>query len=487
MILSKQQVIATTLLVLSVSITQPGNAYAVAPAIHVSHLNIVRNADGQLTACTTTTDPCPDENLALFIGNNVNVTMTNKEQLQIEIRNPNFVLFTYETGKLEEQKTDTAKALDDFFNKLKPLVPKKAEGQPFAGEQLHPMLSVDDVDVYMLEKAVQKISETKESLEAAIAQLTRNDATGLQETTKENKKDIATAVKILNKVAELKQKIILFQKIKISVQNSDSCLGKKSEKDTGKADTTDTYSHIDGQLEYCGQEIKNQSATLATALTYLESVTQLLSTLDALADAINKSTKPHQITATTISYSSRNDQIQHFTIGRNSAFDEFIDKEASNYRDKAVTGEFTITIKPRQNLLAYPAAGVFYSFVRNPTFTATKNAAGQMVITQQTNDMNAISGGLAMNFSTATYDGEYFRPHIQVGLIPDTDKFAFMLGVGIDIPTTVSSLDFGVIYQKVRELTNGLALGQQVTSSSDIATTNAWKAGPYIGINVKFE
>jgi hypothetical protein len=491
MILNKQRIFSTSLICFAFAgVALSNKSFAIEPSTITSDLSIIQTGNGKLTACTTSPSRpalkeaiCPEKMQAAFKGNDVAIKIFSNEQLNIHLANPNLVLFSYDVGKLEQQQTATAKELDSFLkavNNIKFVQPAPAKGALALTKECDATLIVDEIDVLDLVTKLVKMQKVLEELRNASDDLYKGNTAEAVKKAKDQKKSIKEAVDILDKVQVLKQKLFLFEKLQVKSIHTD---GTKTT-DVQAANISQISTALGNNV--CKKDLINQGIeNLKEVVIYLDGMIQSAAAFGSLEKAIEDSENARPLLTSTISYSAENNQIQHFTISKNTAFDRLISEDAIKYRDNSTVGEFTVTVQPDQYLRAYPAVGMFYSFVRNPTFTATKNTLGQMVITQQTNDVNGVAVGLAMNFSTSSFDGEYFRPHLQLGVVPD--KLAVLLGLGIDVPTTTASFDLGVIYQKVNELTNGQTLGQQVTSSSDITTANAWKAGLYISINYQLK
>jgi hypothetical protein len=150
-----------------------------------------------------------------------------------------------------------------------------------------------------------------------------------------------------------------------------------------------------------------------------------------------------------------------------------------------MAGDRSVLIEPDDRYSVSVAPGIFYSFVKAPKFAASQKG-GQLVISQTTNDDNAISGMVALNVTLKELAGHSFTPVIQFGAAPDKDKLAFVLGAGFTSTTNIS-LTMGIVYQKTNQLQSGLSVGQVISSPNDLVTETRFKTGFYISSSYEFK
>jgi hypothetical protein len=150
------------------------------------------------------------------------------------------------------------------------------------------------------------------------------------------------------------------------------------------------------------------------------------------------------------------------------------------------TGTFIFHVDSYQFWHPSISAAAIYSFVRNPTYSVQSNSSNQLAIGQNTNDYNKLSGAVALNLTPDWWNDDLLKPHLQIGLIPDSDKLAFLAGMGVTAGSYVE-FNFGAIYQKTSALAAGLSIGQVVQSTGALKTQTEYKAGLYIGVGVKLK
>ena len=150
------------------------------------------------------------------------------------------------------------------------------------------------------------------------------------------------------------------------------------------------------------------------------------------------------------------------------------------------TGKYMMTVAPHQSWHVAISAAVIYSFVKNPQYSVQSNTSGTLVINQTSNDFNKASGAVSLNLIPDKWYGEYIEPHIQVGMVPDSSKPGFLLGLGFTAGTTLD-FNMGAIYQKATVLGSGLTEGQTVTTTQALKTDTQYRSGLYIGVGVKLK
>jgi len=199
-------------------------------------------------------------------------------------------------------------------------------------------------------------------------------------------------------------------------------------------------------------------------------------------------------------FESGSDNTVTISVAANTAFKSLLTGVSSDIGKH--TGEYKILLKTRELIDLAISAAVIYSFVKNPSYSA-QTAGGGLKVAQTTNDYNKVSGALAFNMTPAAWSDYFVRPHIQIGMVPDSGKTAALLGLGFSagLPTFKSSGDsskqksspsqldfnFGAIYQKATQLGAGLSVGQALATSQDLKTETAYKVGFYLGIGYSFK
>ncbi|MGA2779360.1 MAG: hypothetical protein ABSF94_17530 [Steroidobacteraceae bacterium] len=196
-------------------------------------------------------------------------------------------------------------------------------------------------------------------------------------------------------------------------------------------------------------------------------------------------------------FASGLDNTVTINVAENKSLQPLLTSVSSDISSHA--GDYKIDLKTKELIDFSVSAAAIYSFVKNPSYSA-QTANAKLTIMETNTDYNKLSGAVALNMTPDKWDSYYVRPHLQVGLVPDSSKTAVFLGLGFSAgspgskssstsgsskqSSSSSQLDFniGAIYQKTTELGAGLAVGQTVATTQDLKTDTAYKVGLYLGI-----
>ena len=139
-------------------------------------------------------------------------------------------------------------------------------------------------------------------------------------------------------------------------------------------------------------------------------------------------------------------------------------------------------------------AGVIHSFVDNPKFEVKEDDNGNRSISKSSNAYNALNGAVMLNIIPEHYFESSFEPYIQLGASTNTDNVGILLGIGLSILTFTDdgktqrslNLSAGGILQEVEKLEDGLSVGDNLTTDSELKTKKDFKKGLYIMLGINF-
>lgn len=432
----------------------------------------------------------------------VSFTLPTKSSVTIKIAHPNGALFTYTIGERSTVDTDNAKALSTFAEALKktlsvpgtqtdkgkassrdrnasPYLSGQVPGQ-FNFQSCSPTLKIEGIDVAVFEHHLKVLGDAwGTTLPKAIeksANGTRDDAMRELRDTEES---INALKNDLDKFLGLSSKVLLKSSVsysyqackedKLEVQNGDSVFANIA----CAGNTCIVNSSSENELS---QHVNNLGAQLAQK----DELKKLVQLAD---DAVKKIRSLGEDVSLAIEkVESAKVVTRKVLIAENAKFDPLVNDAAKKLRsDRIGKGEYSIQIRPKDSFSLSIAPGVFYSFVRNPEYSVSKKAE-TLVVAQKQNDYNALSGVVALNIALSKFNGESFQPLVQVGVAPDSDKLAVVLGVGFKALDNLS-FSLGAVYQKTNQLKNGLSVGQELATPDDLQTEQKFKSGFYIGVN----
>lgn len=175
---------------------------------------------------------------------------------------------------------------------------------------------------------------------------------------------------------------------------------------------------------------------------------------------------------------------QKIVVKPNTQFAEFLSNRSKSFQ-KARSKSVVFVAEPKVSIHVSISPGVVYSFVDNPDFAASSAAGGQVIVAKTNNDVAALSGAVAINFTPDRYHGEGIEPFLQLGVVPDSDTPAMFVGVGF-VGFGQVLFSAGAIYQEVNRLGGGLSVGDTLTSVDDLVVDDEWEAGLFVSIGVGF-
>lgn len=176
---------------------------------------------------------------------------------------------------------------------------------------------------------------------------------------------------------------------------------------------------------------------------------------------------------------------QTIRLKANEQHKAFFSPGALKAQERAALSERTIDILPDDEFVITPSIGLIYSFVKQRSYSAvTRN--GQLVLAETDSDYNAVSGVFAFNVTRHVWARRAFAPSLQFGIVPSSDKFALLLGLGFTSTTNVSFF-LGAVFQRVEVLGSGLQVGQSLASADEIQRRNEFRTGLYMSLSYEFK
>jgi hypothetical protein len=243
-----------------------------------------------------------------------------------------------------------------------------------------------------------------------------------------------------------------------------------------------------------------------------QTLSQTAALVKALVSDLDKVGVPHLV-ATEASFTPTDILKRATVLSWNSKYDALFlaagddaDRTAAQTRARRYTS-YEVDFPPHETLHFGASVAAVYSFVRNPTFSA-QTSGGQLTIAETAADYNKVTGAIALNITPDLVVRQFGAPHLEVGIAPDSTKFAIFGGVGLTFLSTAASnssstkatatgsstslfqgLEFnvGVIYQKATELAPGLFVGKSISTTQALSTNSVFKAGLYVGFGVKIK
>jgi hypothetical protein len=190
-------------------------------------------------------------------------------------------------------------------------------------------------------------------------------------------------------------------------------------------------------------------------------------------------------TLTSISPNLNENQEQQIEIAANTRFSPLLSQKAKTYQ-AARTGTYSILFAPYELIHIRPSVGVIYSFVKAPTFSAERDAAGQLHIAGNTDEYSKYAGLIAVDFIPDKYFYSGVQLFGQLGIAPSSDNLGFVLGGGVRAYKSFT-FSLGIVYQRVNKLSGSLKIGDPIEQESDLKTSREFKTGLYLGMAVKLD
>jgi opacity protein-like surface antigen len=219
----------------------------------------------------------------------------------------------------------------------------------------------------------------------------------------------------------------------------------------------------------------------AQALAQLSAqTTATITALRAVGAAFATVGTPYLLKSET--FDAANGKVITIEVKANTTYVAFLPDSAKKIQ-QARLGKYKVSVAPHESWHLSVSGGAIYSFVKNPSYSV-QTTNNLLAISQTANDYNKVSGAVALNATPDIWFGEYFQPHLQIGIAPDSSKLAFLLGGGFTAGS-IADLSFGAIYQKTTVLGAGLSVGQTVSTTQALKTSTEFKTGFYVGFGIK--
>jgi hypothetical protein len=170
-----------------------------------------------------------------------------------------------------------------------------------------------------------------------------------------------------------------------------------------------------------------------------------------------------------------------FSIAKNNKYVPLLTPATKDFQNEVSgLGKKSVAMTIENEYSVTWAPGAAYSFVQNPQYAVTSKN-GQLVISETSNDYNKLSPAIVFNISRSKYEGQSMTPHLQVGVIPESNNLGFLFGGGFHSGGNLS-FALGIVYQKATALKAGLSVGQVVANTADLQTESKYKTGLYFSI-----
>lgn len=235
------------------------------------------------------------------------------------------------------------------------------------------------------------------------------------------------------------------------------------------AELRDVVPNIDDYLDNL-QVVYAEAAKISKEVTDIQSVT---ADVGRIGDVL----------VATVSYDVSHTQSEPIVIEASSKYSSLLSQRAKDAQ-KTKSGTYTVTVQPYERIHMRPSVGVIYSFVKSPSFSSSYNASGALKINGTSSSPAAWSAMVAAEFIRDKDFGQGVEPFVQLGVAPESKALGFLFGGGVRAYKAFT-FSFGVAYQRVDKLANGLSIGQTITQASDLKTEKEWRPGLYVGIGVK--
>jgi hypothetical protein len=410
-------------------------------------------------------------------------------EITLTILNTNPVLYIYSKGEASQEQTANVKALEQFSEALKSFGQIRGKEKSVTPEDIRigaqtrstdaqgkctVGLTVEGIDITRLDQNLILLFEVDKALRESIGLTTKN---GGFEFTKAKAhlagKNVKATLIALKANFEHLSRIILpaatGKKIKY-----EGCDGAKIFKDEEiEFYRLNSSPLIKGDLVSLVERLNFIVSERAEILQYVTLALDLVSAIDAAGEMRS---------VTTIAVNPAINVIQPFTIAKNEKFSVFLDASTkAEQSTRTGVGTYKVVVSPEDAFELSIAAGAIYSFVKNPEYKVSQQG-GNLIVSQSSNDYNKLSAVVALNITPRKWQGQVFQPHVQVGIAPDSDNLALLVGAGFH---TLQNLSFtlGALYQRTTRLKDGLSVGQTISSADQLQTEKVFKAGLYLGIS----
>jgi hypothetical protein len=416
----------------------------------------------------------------------VKVRTKGEEQIGVRVwKNP--VLFSYVAKDVIKTPTDSQQAADKLAGALAGVIGDfegsiaaktvNAKARGLAPERKVTRVKIDGLDLFDLARRVRWVGETWDSLPDAVDQTLDPASVPLaKERAARWKSDLRKndPTETLASVPPLWRKLIS--------ATSTFTVVLEYETDVSDSLTVNRVGEIDAPA---GESLDKWDFYVGVILAIESERRNILAQVADIADLSNAIEGIRDETLTSISPHLEENQEQPIEITANARFSPLLSQRATTYQ-AARTGTYSITFVPHELIHMRPSAGVIYSFVKAPTFSAERDASGQLHIAGNADEYSKYSGLIAVDFIPDTYFYSGVQLFGQLGVAPSSDNLGFVLGAGVRAYKSFT-FSLGIVYQRVDKLSGSLKIGDPIQQESDLKTSREFKTGLYLGLAVKLD
>jgi hypothetical protein len=424
----------------------------------------------------------------------VRVRIDKGETVDLVVGDINPLLFSYEAMPPTQEPTPSYAAAKEFLTALTTLkgsldtVPESRA--PVVRAVQEPIITVEGLDVLAYlgnaKNILDRSADAEDLIDATAEQgngtyqqfLDRVLAWQSEKLHREFAQRSAAAGEILTK--ELQGRPLSFS-INGKFDSTVSTVSRLAER-IATEDNTDLSKALTGIPPGQRKEISNRIKLFERVFNLtseLRNTAELLVAFEKAAQDLGRDRRVASIT-----YDPRFIISQKIVVSPSDQFSPFVGAKAKAFQQKR-TMAIVFIGQAHSDIHLGISPGIVYSFVRNPEFAAQENSAGDIVVANTENDVEALAAAVALNFTPDRFYGQSVEPFLQVGVVPDSDTPAVFLGVGFKAFNEIL-LSGGAIYQRVNELGGGLSVGDTLASPNDLVTEEVWETGLFLSIGVGF-